>query len=57
MRSAINFLVDEDGVTSVEYAVILALLLMAMLVAIQLLGTKTSGLWGRIADSVPQGSS
>ena len=39
---------DEDAATAVEYAVLLALILMGMIGAITTFGTETGGLWGGI---------
>ena len=39
MRFLIRFLADDDAATAVEYAVMLALILLACLVAIQAVGT------------------
>jgi len=36
---------DEDAVTAVEYAVLLALVLVAIITAINALGNTSSGLW------------
>jgi pilus assembly protein Flp/PilA len=41
VRSAVAFLKDESGPTAVEYAVMLALILLACLVAIANIGTET----------------
>lgn len=38
----------EDGTTAVEYAVMLALILMAMFGTIATIGGQTGGLWGNI---------
>lgn len=37
---------DEDGPTAVEYAVMLALIIVVCIVAIGSLGTTASSLWG-----------
>ncbi len=39
---------DEDGATAVEYAVLLALILMGVIGAIGTFGGQTGGLWGGI---------
>ncbi len=39
---------SEEGTVAVEYAVMLALILMAMFGTIALLGGQTGGLWGNI---------
>jgi pilus assembly protein Flp/PilA len=38
-RFIINFLISEDGPTAVEYAVMLAMIVMACIASIRLLGT------------------
>jgi pilus assembly protein Flp/PilA len=54
--SAINklkrFLTSEDGPTAVEYAVMLALIIIVCLVAIQSLGTNTNATFTNIAGSL-----
>jgi pilus assembly protein Flp/PilA len=54
--SAINklkrFLTSEDGPTAVEYAVMLALIIIVCLVAIQSLGTNTSQTFTNIGNSL-----
>jgi pilus assembly protein Flp/PilA len=41
-----QFLAADDGATAVEYAVMLALIIVVAVVAIRSLGTNTSSLWG-----------
>jgi pilus assembly protein Flp/PilA len=41
-----RFLHEEDGPTAVEYAVMLALIIVVCIVAIGSLGTSASSLWG-----------
>ena len=48
MRPLIERLQSEEGATSVEYAVVLALILMAVMGAIGSFGAQTGGLWGGI---------
>ncbi len=43
-----TFLTGDEGATAVEYAVLLALILMAVIGAIGTVGAETGGLWGRI---------
>jgi pilus assembly protein Flp/PilA len=45
MRALLQFLREEDGPTAVEYAVMLALILMTLIVAVKTVGNKTSGIW------------
>ena len=39
---------DEEAATAVEYAVLLALILVVMIAAITSFGGATGGMWGRI---------
>ena len=47
-----RFLVSEDGPTAVEYAVMLALIIIVCLTAISTLGTKASTEFTNIAGSL-----
>jgi pilus assembly protein Flp/PilA len=49
VREAVAFLKKEDGPTAVEYAVMLALILIAMFAAIANIGTTTSDMYNNIA--------
>jgi len=50
-RRESQFICEEHGATTVEYAVILALLLAVMIGAISQVGSQTNGLWsGIISD-------
>jgi pilus assembly protein Flp/PilA len=48
----VNFLKQEDGPTAVEYAVMLALIIIICLSAVLLLGENTSGLFQTVAESL-----
>ena len=48
MRPLVAILRNEEAVTSVEYAVVLALVLMAVIGAIGSLGAQAGGMWGGI---------
>jgi pilus assembly protein Flp/PilA len=48
-----NFLVSEEGPTAVEYAVMLALIVIVCLTAITSVGTKTSSTFNKLAKSLP----
>ena len=48
-----RFLVSEDGPTAVEYAVMLALIVIVALTAIQTVGTRTSATFNNIANQLP----
>ena len=47
-----RFLVSEDGPTAVEYAVMLALIVIVCLTAISSIGTNASATFQTIADSI-----
>ena len=48
-----KFLVSEDGPTAVEYAVMLALIVIVALTAIQTVGTRVSATFNNIATNLP----
>lgn len=47
-----NFLVSEDGPTAVEYAVMLALIVIVCLTAIQAIGTQANATFTKIGDDM-----
>jgi pilus assembly protein Flp/PilA len=47
-----HFLVSEDGPTAVEYAVMLALIVIVCLTAISAIGTSAKTQFNKIADTV-----
>ncbi len=47
-----RFLVAEDGPTAVEYAVMLALIIIVCLTAISAIGTNANTTFQRVADSL-----
>ncbi len=47
-----QFLASEDGPTAVEYAVMLALIIIVCLVAIQAVGTSASTTFTNVANSL-----
>jgi len=47
-----RFLISEDGPTAVEYAVMLALIIIVCLVAIQQLGTNAKTTFNNVAGSI-----
>jgi pilus assembly protein Flp/PilA len=51
-----NFLVSEDGPTAVEYAVMLALIIIVCLTAISAIGTNADTTFQTIADSIATAS-
>lgn len=46
MKAWIAALLDEDGATAVEYAVMLALILTAIISAVSAVGSGSGGMWG-----------
>ena len=52
MARLLRILRRDEGATSVEYAVILALILAVVVVGISAFGTQTGGLWGGIDDKL-----
>ena len=51
-----RFLVAEDGPTAVEYAVMLALIVVVCLVAISEVGTRANSTFQTVRDKLPAGS-
>jgi Flp pilus assembly pilin Flp len=47
-----KFLVNQDGVTSVEYAVLLALIITVCITAISLVGGSTGNFWSNNRDEL-----
>lgn len=50
-----QFLVSEDGPTAVEYAVMLALIVIVCLTAIGQVGTRANSTFEQVRDSLPAG--
>jgi len=50
-----RFLVSEDGPTAVEYAVMLALIVIVCLTAIQAIGTNANATFQSVAAKLPTG--
>ena len=53
LNRARAFLSSEDGPTAVEYAVMLALIIIVALAAIQTVGVRTSATFNNIASQMP----
>lgn len=51
-NSVRRFLVSEDGPTAVEYAVMLALIVIVCLTAIGSIGTKAEATFNKVADQL-----
>ncbi len=52
MRLFIDFLRHEEAATAVEYAVMLAMILMAVIGGIGSVGGETFNMWGSIRDDI-----
>ncbi len=52
VRNFANFLASDDGTTAVEYAVMLAAILMGVIVTIGTVGAASGGLWGKSKDEL-----
>ena len=52
LKSVKTFLVSEDGPTAVEYAVMLALIVIVCLTAIKAVGTNASDRFNEIKDQL-----
>ena len=50
MKFALRWLWEDEAATAVEYAVLLALILVAVIVAVGSVGMETGGMWGGISD-------
>lgn len=51
-KAVLNFVQEEDGPTSVEYAVMLALILIVCLTAVGTLGTEAVTKFCNVADAL-----
>jgi pilus assembly protein Flp/PilA len=47
-----RFLTNEDGVTSIEYALIASLIAVFIIAAVQLLGTRVSTVFTEVGNSL-----
>ncbi len=56
-RQVVNFLKNEDGPTAVEYAVMLALIIVVCITAITALGTNASNTFSYVSTQVGKASS
>lgn len=52
MNVCVRFLLDEDGPTTVEYAIMLALVLAVVLISVDMLGSETSDAYGNSRDQI-----
>ena len=52
MRSVRDFLQDESGATSMEYALIASLIAVVIITGVRALGVKVSGKYGAIGSAL-----
>jgi len=52
IQKALSFTKKEDGATAIEYGLIAALIAVAIIAAVTLLGTSLSGLFNTVSDSL-----
>ena len=52
MSALIKFLKSEDGPTAVEYAVVIGLILLVVMVSVQLLQTKTGVVYNKVGTEL-----
>jgi pilus assembly protein Flp/PilA len=57
VKSAVEFLKREDGPTAVEYAVMLALIIVVCIAAITALGTNANSTFSSVGSAVKPASS
>jgi pilus assembly protein Flp/PilA len=55
MNAILNFLKDESGPTAVEYAVMLALIIVVCIAAIATLGSNANGTFNNVGSAVNVG--
>jgi pilus assembly protein Flp/PilA len=55
-KSVVKFVKAENGPTAVEYAVMLALIIVAVIGAVTTVGTKSSGSFTSTGSVMPSGS-
>lgn len=56
MQKILNFLVSEDGPTAVEYAVMLALILVACITIVRQLGQSSNSTFSTVNAAMPAAS-
>lgn len=53
LKRVVNFLKREDGPTAVEYAVMLALIIVVCIAAITALGQRANNTFSNVRDNLP----
>ena len=51
-----RFMVEEDGPTAVEYAVMLSLIIVVCIVAVRAIGTSASSTFNRVSTELQNGT-
>ncbi len=51
MRRLMRFLEDERGVSAVEYGLIIALVVLAMIAGLSQVATTTTGMWNNVSSA------
>lgn len=57
LRPAVRFLKAEDGPTAVEYAVMLALIIVVCIAAVTAIGTNSSATFSKVGSAIKPASS
>lgn len=52
IRTLRRLLASDKGATAVEYGLIIAMIVLAIMVALTNVATKTNGMWGHVANEV-----
>jgi pilus assembly protein Flp/PilA len=52
MRRIYKFIRNDEAATAVEYAVMMAMILMAVIAAVGAVGEQTGGMWGGIVSDL-----
>lgn len=55
MKKLWRFLKDEDGVTAIEYGLIAALIAVAIIAAVETVGTNLNTTFETVSDKLPVG--
>ena len=56
MKNFINFLKDEEGATAVEYALMVALIAIVIILAVTFLGESVSNVFSEVGAAIDQAS-
>ena len=52
IRTLRKIFASNKGATAVEYGLIIAMIVLAMMAALSNVATKTNGMWGNVANEV-----